>query len=91
MAVWADRQLERTIKAFASRHRLQILRTLQQEPGLPVAEIARRVRLNVKTASAHLRRLAVGRLVSKRADGRMVRCKLTTRGRDVLKFLRKLE
>ena len=91
MAAWADRQLERTVKAFASRHRLQILRTLQQEPELTVAEIARRVRLNIKTASAHLRRLTVAGLVSKCADGRMVRSKLTGRGREVLKFLRKLE
>jgi DNA-binding transcriptional ArsR family regulator len=91
VASWADRQLEQTIKAFASRHRIQILRALQREPGLSVAEIARRVRLNIKTTSAHLKRLALAGLVSKRAEGRTVRCKLTGRARDVLKFLRKLE
>ena len=86
-----DRDLERAVKGFASRHRIAILRLLGRRADLSVAQIAQRLRLNVKTASAHLRRMTVTRLVSKRSHGRFVHHKLTRRGRDVLKFLRKLE
>jgi DNA-binding MarR family transcriptional regulator len=68
-----------------------MLGLLEQDPELSLLEVARRLRINTKTASAHLRRLAITGLVMKRSAGRVVRHKLTPRGGDILTFLRKLD
>ena len=82
--------LERSVRAFSNHRRIQILDLLQREPELSVEEIATTLRINAKTASEHIRRLAIGGLVLKRNAGAAVRHKLTTRARLTLKFLRTL-
>ena len=85
------RQLERIVKGFANHRRIQILELLEKEPELSVVEIAEKLRINLKTASEHIRRMAVAGLVLKRSEGLSIRHKLTKRGETVLKFLRILE
>lgn len=85
------RQLERIVKGFANHRRIQILELLKKEPELSVIEIAGKLKINFKTASEHIRRLAIAGLVLKRSDGISVRHKLTERGKTILKFLRMLE
>ena len=60
-------------------------------PELSVIEIAKRVKINMKTASEHIRRLAITGLVLKRNQGKNVRHKLSDRGILILKFLRTLD
>lgn len=84
-------QLERYVKGFANHRRIQIMELLSQKPELSVNDIAETLQINLKTASEHIRRLAIAGLVIKRHEGNEVRHKLTDRANAVLKFLRKLE
>jgi len=84
-------QLERIVKGFANHRRIEIMSLLAKEPELSVAQITERLKINLKTASEHIRRLAIAGLVLKRSDGNNVRHKLSERGEGILKFLRILE
>ena len=85
------RHLERIIKGFSNHRRIQIMDLLSAYPELSVSEIAQRLKINIKTASEHIRRLAISGLVTKRNQAQNVRHKLSERGVVILKFLRKLE
>lgn len=80
--------MERIMKGAANHRRLQILDLLRKKPELSVDEIADALKINFKTASEHIRRLAIAGLVMKRNEGNFVRHKLTLRGQTILKFLR---
>ncbi|OGZ31773.1 MAG: hypothetical protein A3H02_01775 [Candidatus Niyogibacteria bacterium RIFCSPLOWO2_12_FULL_41_13] len=86
-----NRQLERIVKGFANHRRIEIMELLKQRPELSVEEISDVLNINFKTASEHLRRLAISGLLIKRSEGNNVRHKLTERGQSILKFLRILE
>ncbi len=85
------RQLERVVKGFANHRRIEILTLLEKTPELSVFEIAEKLKINFKTASDHIRRLAIAGLVIKRSEGNNVRHALTSTGKTILKFLRILE
>ena len=85
------RQIERIVKGFANHRRVQIIDLLEQTPELSVSEIATKLKINFKTASEHIRRLAISGLVLKRNRGVNVLHKLSQQGEIILKFLRKLE
>ena len=85
------RQLERIVKGVANHRRIEIAILLAKRPELSVIEIAEALEINFKTASEHIRRLALAGLVMKRSDGSAVRHALSPRGRSILKFLRTLE
>ncbi|KKW19776.1 MAG: Transcriptional regulator, MarR [Parcubacteria group bacterium GW2011_GWA2_51_10] len=85
------RHLERRVKGFSNHRRIQILELLRKKPELSVEEISEELRINFKTGSEHIRRLAIAGLVLKRNAGHSVRHKLTRRASQVLKFLRTLE
>jgi predicted ArsR family transcriptional regulator len=96
MRVYTDamkeyRVLERMVKGFANHRRIEMLVVLNKKPELSVDEIATTLRINFKTASEHMRRLAIAGLVLKRNEGNRVRHKLTDRAKSILKFLRILE
>ena len=83
--------LERLVRGFANHRRIEIMLLLSESPELSVIEIAERLRINMKTASEHIRRLAIAGLVLKRTEGAAIRHKLTSRAMLTLKFLRTLE
>ncbi|OGH73020.1 MAG: hypothetical protein A2921_00700 [Candidatus Magasanikbacteria bacterium RIFCSPLOWO2_01_FULL_43_20b] len=85
------RQLERVVKGFANHWRIEMLNLLVETPELSVDEVATELNINFKTASEHIRRLAIAGLVLKRSEGNNVRHKLTPRAESILKFLRILE
>ena len=87
----AFRQLERVVRGFANHRRIEVMDLLESDAELDLREIARRCAMNYKTASEHLRRLAVAGLVTKRAKGTHVLHLLSPRGKKVLMFLRTLE
>ena len=64
---------------------------LENSPELSVSEIAEKVKIDLKNASQHIRRMAVAGLVLKRNQNKNVRHKLSDRGITILKFLRKME
>jgi DNA-binding transcriptional ArsR family regulator len=85
------RQLERIVRGFANHRRIEILELLAKQPELSVVEISEKLKINFKTGSEHIRRLAIAGLVIKRSAGNFVRHKLSDRGEGILKFLRTLE
>ena len=85
------RQLERVVKGFANHRRIEIMLLLERQSELSVSEIAETLEINFKTASEHIRRLAIAELVMKRNEGNAVRHALTFMGKSILKFLRTLE
>ena len=85
------RQLERLVKGFANHRRIEILEVVEKKPELSVFEIADELKINFKTASDHIRRLAIAGLVMKRNEGSSVRHAVTKNGQKILKFLRILE
>jgi len=85
------RSLERVVKGFSNHRRIEILDVLRKHPELSVDEVATKLNINIKTASEHIRRLAISGLVLKRNEGNRVRHKLTNRAEAILKFLRILE
>ena len=64
---------------------------LKRKPELSVSDIANELKINHKTASEHIRRLAITGLVLKRSEGPAVCHKLTPAGISILMFLRTLE
>jgi len=85
------RKLERIVKGAANHRRIEIMMLLNKSPELSVMEIARNLNINFKTASEHIRRLAIPGLVMKRNEGNAVRHTLSDLGLSILKFLRTLE
>ena len=85
------RHLERIVKGFANHRRIQIMDLISGSPELSLMDISAKLKLNIKTASEHIRRLAIAGLVLKRNRGVNVLHKLSPRGLVILKFLRKLE
>ena len=85
------RQLERVVKGFANHRRIEIMVLLEKKPELSLIEISDELKINFKTGSEHIRRLAIAGLVMKRNAGASVRHALTNDGKIILKFLRTLE
>lgn len=85
------RALERVVRGFSNHRRIEIMETLHGHPELSVDDIARRLKINYKTAANHLLRLAIAGLVLKRNHAASVRHKLSAQGVLILKFLRTLE
>ena len=80
-------QLEAIIRGFANHHRIAMLTLLAERPGLTLDACAKALDMNVKTASEHLRRLALVDMVDKDQDGREVHHTLTDRGRAAVAFI----
>jgi len=91
MKAFSFHSLERIVRGFSNHRRIEILALLRKRPELSLIEIADALKINFKTASAHVQRLAVAGLVLKRSHGSMVRHKVTRRAENILKFLRTLE
>lgn len=84
-------QLERIVRGVANHRRIEILELLEKTPESSVLEISKLLKVNFKTVSEHVKRLAATGFVLKRSDLNSVRHKITKRGSSVLKFLRTLE
>ena len=87
----SHKELEWILKGVANHRRLQIAELLQKEPELSVSEIAERITIDFRTASEHLRKLAIAGVIMKRHEGASVRHALTNRGKSILKFCRTME
>lgn len=85
------RQLERIVKGYANHRRLEIMNLLLREPELAVDDISERLGTGYENTSDHLRKLATAGLVMKRNDGPAVRHKITSRGKSILMFCKRLQ
>lgn len=85
------KRLERIVKGFLNHRRIAILNLVYKKPELFFSEIADELKINIKTAGEHTRKLAIAGLLMKRYDLNNVRHKVTDLGETILKFLRRLE
>ena len=85
------KKLERVVKGFSNHRRIEILELIKKKPELSLADISDELKINFKTASEHIRRLAIAGLVIKRSEGPSVCHKITPTGSSILMFLRTLE
>ena len=85
------RKLERLVRGFSNHRRIEILELVKRKPEMSVIEISEELKINFKTASEHIRRLAIAGLVMKRSEGSAVCHKITNIGSSILMFLRTLE
>jgi len=84
------KRLERVVKGFSNHRRIEILELLASHPELCVGQVSERLQIEIRTASEHLRRLAIAGLLVKRHAGREVRHALTDRAYRILDFLETL-
>ena len=82
-----EKPLELMMKGLANHRRIEIARLVRREPGLSLLEIAERLRINQKTASEHLRRLALGGHIQKQYEGRVISVRLSAQGKFFLEIL----
>jgi DNA-binding transcriptional ArsR family regulator len=87
----STKHLERIVRGFSNHRRIQLMELLDARPEMDLTAIARATTMNIKTASEHVRRLAIAGLVLKKAKGSHVLHALSPRGKSILKFLRTLE
>lgn len=85
------RKVERIIKGFANKRRLEILNLLEKEPELSVSDISDKLKFGYENTSDHIRKMSIAGLVVKRHDGINVRHKLTDRAKHILVFCKKLK
>jgi len=79
-------QLAKITKALGNVHRLDMLEVLSTVSDANLTEIVNELALNNKTASEHLRRLALADLITKKYHGRWVKHRLTDRALVILTF-----
>lgn len=82
-----SKRLERVVKGFANHRRIEILELLALHPDLCVGQICDALKIEIRTASEHLRRLVIAGLLVRRYEGREVKHNLTGRAQDILRFL----
>ena len=85
------RAVEQIVRSFANHRRIQILDLLEITPELSVGKIADRLKIDIRLASIHIKKLLIAGLIMKRSDGKKIRHKLTRRGLFVLTFIRTLD
>lgn len=60
------KKVERIVKGFANHRRVQILDLLKKTPELSVSDISEKLKINFRTASDHVGKLARAGLLVKR-------------------------
>ena len=81
------KQLERHFKGLANHRRIEILRSIAKNEGIPLEGIAETLNCNIKTVSEHTRRLVQAGLVNKKYQGRLVTHFLSPYGKKFLRFI----
>ncbi len=80
-------QLEKTLKGLANRRRLAIIRLLAKQKELPVADIARGIKLSFTATSKHLNMLRQLDIVDRRQESLTVYYRLGDPLPTVVKIL----
>ena len=79
------------MRAVGNHRRIEILDLLDTNPELSVGEIGKKLKISLKLASIHIRKLTISGMVMKKSQGKNIRHKLSSRGHFVLTFIRTLE
>ncbi len=82
------RQLERHLKGVANHRRIEILMLIAVRDGIILEDIADTLACNLKTISAHTRKLVQAGLVTKKYQGQCVEHSLSPYGKIMHSFLK---
>jgi len=89
-AIKKSNQLEYIIRGFDNKRRIDIIFLLDQTPELSVSDIVEHFQISFTAVSNHLLKMMSRGLIMKRNDQREVRHALTTKGKMVARFLKKI-
>jgi len=81
------KQIERHMKGVANHWRIEILLFINKNSGATLDEISDGLKMNIKTASEHARRLAQAGLINKTYAGRQVQHTLSPYGKLFISFI----
>lgn len=82
-----SKQIERYFKGLANHRRIDILLLVNENDGIILDEIAKKLNCNFKTISEHTRRLVQAGLLNKSYRGRSVTHSLSPYGYITIKFI----
>lgn len=85
------KQMERHLKGMANHYRIAILMLIDNEKGLMVEEMAKKLNANFKTISQHSRCLLQSGLIEKKYKGRAVQHALSPYGKFFVNFLKEFQ
>ena len=73
--------------ALGNHRRIEIVRLLRQRPAMCIEEVADACKVDVSTASEHVRRLHESGMVKKKSKGRRVMLSVTKRAGAMLRTI----
>ncbi len=85
------RQIERHMKGVANHWRIEILLFINNNDKATLDEIADGLKMNIKTASEHTRRLVQSGLINKTYAGRQVQHSLSPYGKLFVSFIKSFQ
>lgn len=83
--------IEKVMKGMANKRRLQILVLLDEEGGLTLSDISERLNMGYLNVSDHARKMIASGLISRKNEGVTIHLSITTLGRNILVFCKKLK
>ncbi len=82
------KQLERYFKGAANHHRLRILIFVNQNSGVTLEQISKKLDCNFKTISEHTKKLVQAGLLNKKYMGHTVEHSLSPYGKKFFEFMK---
>ena len=73
--------------AMGNHRRIEIIRLLRERPAMCIEEVAGACKIDVSTASEHVRRLHESGMVKKKSKGRRVLLSATKRASSMLRTI----
>ena len=82
-----DRGRARMTAALGNHRRIEIIRLLRERPAMCIEEVAAACKVDVSTASEHVRRLHESGMLKKKSKGRRVLLSATKRASALLRTI----
>jgi len=82
-----DRGRARMTAALGNHRRIEVIRLLRKQPSMCIEEVAAACKIDVSTASEHVRRLHESGMVKKKSKGRRVILSATKRAGALLRTI----
>ena len=83
-----ENKLEIIFKGIANKNRIKILLYLYKNPESTIGELAKIIKLNIRTTSDHIIKMTMAGLIMKRHESLKVKLALTERGKNITKYIK---
>jgi DNA-binding HxlR family transcriptional regulator len=84
-------EVENIFKGLSNHYRIKILISVCNDPGITLDQITELTQGQFKTISAHVKRLVLSHLVSKKYKGKFVQHFPTRLGKDLFKVIKNIQ